>query len=70
MDLKDSRLVQIIAKLHLGLVKVATWASAAALVVMALVSLFTGFKVNFLPFKLCPAIFGLSAVLFILGAAL
>ena len=38
MELKDYRLVQIIAKLHLGLVKVATWASAAALVVMTMVT--------------------------------
>jgi len=42
--------------------------SAGILVVLAVVSLFTGFKVSFLPFKLCPAIFGLSAVLFIVGA--
>jgi hypothetical protein len=41
--------------------------SMIALLVLALVSLFTGFKVNFLPFKLCPFIFGLSAVLILLG---
>ena len=38
------------------------------LVVLAVVSLFTGFKVAFLPFKLCPIIFGLSASLIALGA--
>ena len=38
------------------------------LVVFAVVSLFTGFKVAFLPFKLCPFIFGLSAVLIAWGA--
>lgn len=38
------------------------------LVVLAVVSLFTGFKVAFLPFKLCPFIFGVSAVLIFLGA--
>ena len=38
------------------------------LVVLAVVSLFTGFKVAFLPFKLCPFIFGLSAVLIAWGA--
>jgi len=43
--------------------------SAGALVVLALVSLFTGFKVSLLPFKLCPAIFGLSAALVLIGAA-
>ena len=38
--------------------------SAVYLLVMAIVSLFTGFKVNFLPFKLCPVIFSVSAILF------
>ncbi|MEJ2505759.1 MAG: hypothetical protein P8Y81_05795 [Ignavibacteriaceae bacterium] len=42
--------------------------SAAVLIVLAVVSLFTGFKVNFLPFKLCPPIFTFSAVLIILGS--
>jgi hypothetical protein len=40
------------------------------LLVLATVSLFTGFKVNFLPYKLCPVIFTLSAILFILGDVL
>jgi hypothetical protein len=34
---------------------------------LAIVSLFTGFKVSFLPFKLCPFIFGLSAALILIG---
>src|SRR5512138_616984 len=34
--------------------------SAIGLFVLATVSLFTGFKVNFLPFKLCPFIFATS----------
>jgi hypothetical protein len=38
------------------------------LVVLAVVSLFTGFKVAFLPFKLCPFVFGTSAVLIAWGA--
>ena len=38
------------------------------LVVLAVVSLFTGFKVAFLPFRLCPVIFGVSAALIALGA--
>jgi hypothetical protein len=38
------------------------------LVVLATVSLFTGFKVVFLPFRLCPFIFGVSAVLIAWGA--
>jgi hypothetical protein len=37
-------------------------------VALALVSLFTGFKVHFLPFKLCPVIFTVSAALILLGA--
>ena len=42
--------------------------SAAALISLALVSLATGFKVRFLPFRLCPLIFSLSALLIIWGA--
>lgn len=38
------------------------------LVALAVVSLFTGFKVAFLPFKLCPVIFGASAALIAWGA--
>jgi hypothetical protein len=34
---------------------------------LAIVSLFTGFRIDFLPFKLCPAIFSLSAILIIVG---
>ena len=41
--------------------------SAVILIVLAIVSLFTGFKVNFFPFKLCPFIFTLSAVLIFIG---
>ena len=34
---------------------------------LAILSLFTGFRVDFLPFKLCPIIFSASAILIILG---
>lgn len=44
------------------------FSSAAVLIVLAVVSLFTGFKVTFFIFKLCPVIFTLSAVLIILGS--
>jgi len=44
--------------------------SAGVLIVLALVSLFTGFKINFLPFKLCPIIFITSAVLIVVGGFL
>ena len=42
-------------------------ASSGCLVVLAIVSLLTGFKIAFLPFKLCPLIFLSSAVLILLG---
>lgn len=42
--------------------------SSAGLLALALVSLFTGFKVRFLPFKLCPFILTVSAVLVATGA--
>jgi hypothetical protein len=42
--------------------------SAGGLIVLAIISLFTGFKVNYLPFKLCPLIFSASAILLLLGA--
>jgi hypothetical protein len=44
--------------------------SAIGLFVLASVSLFTGFKVNFLPFKLCPFIFQASALLILVGGLL
>ena len=40
------------------------------LFVMAIVSLFTGARVNYLPFQLCPIIFSTSAVLIIIGMKL
>ena len=43
---------------------------AIGLFVLALVSLFTGFMVNFLPFKLCPFIFTASALLILVGGLL
>lgn len=41
--------------------------TAAFLLVMAIVSLFTGFKVDFPPFRLCPFVFTSAAVLITLG---
>jgi hypothetical protein len=41
--------------------------ASIALLVLALVSLFTGFRVSFLPFKLCPVIFSISTVLILVG---
>ena len=46
------------------------WLAIVMLVVLSIVSLFTGFKVNFIPFKLCPPIFTLSAILILIGILL
>ena len=46
------------------------WLVFGLLIVLATVSLATGFKVNFLPFKLCPVIFSVSALLLLLGMML
>ena len=37
---------------------------------MAILSFLTGFKVNFLPFKLCPIIFSISGILILTGSLL
>lgn len=42
-------------------------AASMMLVAMSVLSYLTGFKIDFLPFKLCPAIFTGSAVLILLG---
>lgn len=44
--------------------------SIICLLFLTTVSLFTGFRVNFLPFKLCPVIFSVSAVLIFIGGFL
>ena len=44
--------------------------AAIGLLVFATVSLFTGFRVRFLPFRLCPFIFTASAALILLGGVL
>jgi hypothetical protein len=44
--------------------------SAGGLIVLAIISIFTGYKINFLPFKLCPAIFTASALLILVGGIL
>jgi hypothetical protein len=46
------------------------WVCFTELNVLSLVSLFTGFKIHFLPFKLCPVIFTGSSVLILLGVLL
>ena len=42
--------------------------ASVMLLAMAVLSLFTGFKIDFLPFKLCPVIFSISGILIMIGA--
>ena len=44
--------------------------SICGLLALALISLFTGFRVNFLPYRLCPFIFTASALLIFIGGLL
>jgi len=46
------------------------WLSFIMLNVMSLISLFTGFRIKFLPFKLCPLIFTTSSLLILIGSYL
>ena len=55
---------------HSAAARAASVATAITLLATAIVSVFTGFKVKFLPFRLCPAIFTLSAGLILAGTYL
>ena len=44
--------------------------SSVFLFSMALLSFLTGYKVNFLPYKLCPIIFSISGILILIGSLL
>ncbi|MFC2084839.1 hypothetical protein ACFLS9_07260 [Bacteroidota bacterium] len=46
------------------------WLSIIMFNSLSVVSLFTGFKVNFLPFKLCPIIFTGSSLIILFGILL
>jgi hypothetical protein len=50
--------------------QVVYWLSFVMLNTLSVISLFTGFKVNFLPFKLCPVIFTGSSIVILLGVLL
>ena len=50
--------------------KAVYWLAFIGLNALSVVSLFTGFKVNFVPFKLCPVIFTTASILVLLGALL
>ena len=41
--------------------------SSGCLIILSVISLFTGFRINFLPFRLCPIIFTSSAALIMIG---
>jgi hypothetical protein len=43
------------------------WLAIVMLNALSIISLFTGFKVNFLPYRLCPIIFTGSSVLILIG---
>ncbi len=47
--------------------RVVYWLVFVMLNALSLISLFTGFKVNFLPFKLCPVIFTTSSIVILIG---
>ncbi len=42
--------------------------AVGTLLALAVVSIFTGFRIAFLPYRLCPFVFGLSAVLIAVAA--
>jgi hypothetical protein len=46
------------------------WACAGMLIIMAVLSLFTGARTSIVPMKLCPLVKSMVAVLFILGIIL
>lgn len=46
------------------------WVSVVGLNVLSIVSFFTGFRIRFLPFRLCPVIFTGSSILLVLGMLL
>ena len=46
------------------------WLSFIMLNVLSMISLFTGFKVAFLPFKLCPIIFTGSSIMLLIGGCI
>jgi hypothetical protein len=47
--------------------KAVYWSSFLMLNTLSIISLFTGFKIDFLPYKLCPVIFTTSSLLILIG---
>jgi hypothetical protein len=46
------------------------WIAFVMLNTLSAISLFTGFRVDFLPYKLCPAIFTLASILILGGSTI
>jgi hypothetical protein len=46
------------------------WVTVVGLNVLSIISLFTGFRIKFLPFRLCPVIFTGSSIFIALGILL
>ena len=44
------------------------WTSSAMLFIMAIMSLMTGARINFIPYRLCPVIFTGSGLLILIGS--
>ena len=55
---------------HSPITHVVYWTVFSALNSLSLISLFTGFRNSFLPFKLCPIIFTGSSILIVIGSYL
>ena len=53
---------------HTDVIAIAVyWISFIMLNTLSVISLFTGFKVNFIPYKLCPLIFTTASIFILLG---
>ena len=50
-----------------GVARTVYWLAIVMLNALSIISLFTGFKVNFLPYRLCPIIFTGSSILILVG---
>jgi CHASE2 domain-containing sensor protein len=61
-------LVTIFNKENNKTLKIVYTASSIMLFSMAILSLFTGFKIDFIPYELCPVIFSVSGILILQGA--
>ena len=44
------------------------WVSFGALNALSVISIFTGFRISFLPYKLCPFLFTGSSILIVVGS--